>query len=311
MDYREGHRRATWFRSDEAMNSHPITLVTGASSGIGLHLAREFARNGHSLALVAPVSEEVETVCRDLEREFHVETIGIAADLTIPLSVRQIQEELEWRGAYVDILVNNAGVGHRGKSWEIDLERTLSMVRLNVEAVIRLSQAFLPGMVERDDGRVLNTASVAGFEAGPLLNVYHATKAFVLSWSEGLALELEGTGVSVTALCPGPTDTDFFPKAGMEDVRAFQSMKVMAPQEVAQAGYRGVMKGDMIVIPGLQNKFMVAGRRLLTEHAQAKLNQRMYEKVPAGEVRHHRGKWETAFRTRDGGHQPVMPAGSR
>jgi short-subunit dehydrogenase len=293
------------------MNLHPITLVTGASSGIGLHLAREFARNGHSLALVAPVAEEVKTACRDIEKEFHVEAIGIPADLTIPLSIRQIQEELEWRSVYVNILVNNAGVGYRGKSWEIDLDRTLSMLRLNVEAMIRLTHAFLPAMVERDEGRVLNTASVAGFEAGPHLNVYHATKAFVLSWSEGLSLELEETGVSVSALCPGPTDTDFFPKAGMEDVRAFQSMKVMAPQEVAQAGYRGVMNGDMIIIPGLQNKVMVAGRRLLTEHAQAKLNQRMYEKVPVGEVKHHRGEWETAFRTRDGGHQPVMPAGSR
>jgi short-subunit dehydrogenase len=278
---------------------HPITLITGASSGIGLHLAREFAQHGHSVALVAPVAEELSVICGDIGTEFLVEAIPIPVDLTAPLATQEIQKVLDQRGMYVDILVNNAGIGHWGKSWEIDLEQTLSMVRLNVEAVLRVTHAFLPGMLDRDEGRILNTASVAGFEAGPLLNVYHATKAFVLSWSEGLSLELENTSVTVTALCPGPTDTDFFPKADMEDAGAFQNLKVMPPQEVAKAGYQGVMSGDMIVIPGLQNKALVAGRRILSERAQASLNQRMYEKVPAGEVKHHRGEWEASYASRE------------
>jgi short-subunit dehydrogenase len=291
------------------MNSQPIVLVTGASSGIGLHLAREFAQHGHNLALVAPVREELAAIGLGIESEFGVEAIPMPTDLTTPQATRQIEAELDKRGLHVDILVNNAGFGHHGRSWEISLEDTLSMVRLNVEAVLRLAHTFLPPMVRRDEGRILNTASVAGFEAGPLLNVYHATKAFVLSWSEGLSLELEDTGVTVTALCPGPTDTDFFKKANMEDVRAFQSLKVMAPQEVAKEGYEGVMSGKMIVIPGLQNKAMAAGRRVLTEHAQANLNHRMYEKLPEGEVKHHRGEWEASYLPDDGRKPRVISAG--
>ena len=192
----------------------------------------------------------------------------------------------------VDILANNAGHGFRGKSWEIPLERDLSMIRLNIEAVIRMTRLFLPGMLERKSGRILNTASVAGFEPGPLLNVYHSTKAFVLSYSEALAVELENSGVSVTALCPGPTDTDFFPKADMTGVVGFQKGKVMAPQDVAEAGYKGVMDRELIVVPGTMNKMLVGARRVLTEHAQAKMNQMMYEEVPPEKRTRARGDKE-------------------
>jgi short-subunit dehydrogenase len=147
-------------------------------------------------------------------------------------------------------------------------------------------------MLQREHGRILNTASVAGFEPGPLLNVYHSTKAFLVSWSEALAVELEGTGVTVTALCPGPTDTDFFPKAGMLDTRIFQKGKVSAPQDVAKAGYEAVMKGELFVVPGVMNKMLVSSRRILTEHAQAKLNRKFFEEVPRYERERERGDIE-------------------
>ena len=170
------------------------------------------------------------------------------------------------------------------------------MVRLNIEAVLRLTKHFLPLMIQRRRGRILNVGSVAGFNPGPLLNVYHATKAFVNSWTEALAVELKDTdcGVTVTALCPGPTDTDFFLKAGMIDTRVFQKASVSSPQDVAKAGYEGLMKGELFVVPGMMNKALVASRRILSEGAQASLNQAFYQKVPPEDQKRDRGDFEEA-----------------
>ena len=184
----------------------------------------------------------------------------------------------------VDILVNNAGHGQKGKFWEIPIERDLSILRLNVEAPLRLTKLFLKPMLARGGGRILNVASVAGFEAGPNFAVYHASKAFVLSWSEALAEELENTNITLTALCPGPTDTDFFEKADMVDTRAFQKANLMPPQPVAEAGYKGLMSGDRIVVPGAMNKAMVFSRRFLPKAAQAKMNEALYEEVDPEDI---------------------------
>lgn len=273
-------------------------LITGSSSGIGLHLAREFARHGHSLVLVAPVEAELEQEAKKLKAEHGVTVTVIAKDLETETAAGEVFEELRRNAIDVHILVNNAGHGYRGKSWEIPIEQDISMVRLNIEAVLRLTKLFLPPMLQRESGRILNTASVAGFEPGPLLNVYHSTKAFVLSWSEALAVELEKTGITVTALCPGPTDTDFFPKAGMLDTRAFQKASVSAPQDVAKAGYEGLMKGELFVVPGGMNKALVAARRILSEGAQAKLNQKFYEEVPPEDQKRERGDMEREAATR-------------
>jgi short-subunit dehydrogenase len=271
----------------------PTTLVTGSSSGIGLYLAHQFAEHGHPLVLVAPVLSELETVARDLNAKYGACVRCIAKDLERAEASQEIFDELERDRVEIGILVNNAGHGYRGKSWDISIEQDISMVRLNIEAVLRLTKLFLPPMLARDQGRILNTASVAGFEPGPLLNVYHATKAFVLSWSEALAIELKDTGVKVTALCPGPTDTDFFPKAHMEAVAGFQKGSVMAPQEVAKAGYEGLMKEELFVVPGAVNKALVAARRVLSETAQAKLNEKMYEEVPPEDRKRKRGDIES------------------
>ncbi len=270
------------------------TLITGASSGIGMHLAHEFARHGHPLVLVAPNEAELQSLASEFRASYGVSVRVIAADLEQAESAERIFQELEAEGIVVEILVNNAGHGFRGKSWEIPLERDLSMVRLNIEAVLRLTKLFLPPMVQRGRGRLLTTASVAGFEPGPLLAVYHATKAFVLSWSEALATELDETAITVTALCPGPTDTDFFEKADMVDTRAFQKASVMAPQDVARAGYEGLMAEELFVVPGGMNKALVAARRILSEGAQARLNEKFYEKVAPQDVTRAPGDIETA-----------------
>lgn len=269
-------------------------LITGASSGIGLALAREFAKHGHPLVIVAPVRAELDEIAVKLREEFGVVVHPLARDLSAENAADQVFDDLIDRGIGIDILVNNAGLGQRGKFWETPLDRDIEIIRVNIEAPIRLTKRFLPPMIERRRGWILNTASIAGFEPGPLLAVYHASKAFDLSWSEALATELKDaeSGVTVTTLCPGPTDTDFFPKADMVDTNAFQKAKVMAPQDVAEAAYAGLMKGERLVVPGLMNKAMVMGRRFMPESMQARMNEKMYEETDPAERKRERGDVE-------------------
>jgi hypothetical protein len=273
------------------MNSQ-TALVTGASSGIGLHLAHEFARHGHPLVLTAPVESELREVAAHMKSVHGVEAHVIAKDLEQPNAAQEIFDTLQSQRIEVDILVNNAGHGQHGKYWEVPIERHLSIVQLNIDAVLRLTSLFLPPMLSRGRGRLLNTSSVGGFLPGPMLAVYHASKAFVLSWSEALATELEETGITVTTLCPGPTDTDFFPKADMEDTTIFQKGQVMAPQEVAEMGYKALMSGDRVIVTGAVNKAMVFSRHLLPEGAQAKMQQKFLEKVAPEDIRRERGEVE-------------------
>lgn len=267
-------------------------LITGAASGIGLALAHQFAKNGHPLILTSRVESELREVATELTSKYDIKVGIIGADLELPEAPQKIFDAVQRDGVQVDILVNNAGLGYRGKFWEIPLENELSIVRVNIEAVLRLTRLFLPPMVARNQGRLLTTASVAGFEPGPLLALYHASKAFVLSLTEALATELEDTAITVTALCPGPTDTDFFPKADMVDTNAFQTAKVMAPQDVAEIGYRALMKGDRTVVAGGSNKTLVFARRFMTEGGQARMNKKFYEKVKSGKVKRKRGDLE-------------------
>lgn len=281
--------------------NNETALITGASSGIGLALAREFAKRGHPLVIVAPVKAELENIATTLSSEFGVTVYPLAKDLSTESAATEVFDELTAAGIVVDILVNNAGLGQRGNFWETPLERDVEIVRVNIEAPLRLTKRFLPTMVSRGSGRILNTASIAGFQPGPLLAVYHASKAFVLSWSEALATELKDakTGVTLTALCPGPTDTDFFPKADMVDTKAFQKGSVMGPQEVAEAGYAALMKGERTVVPGGMNKAMVVGGRMMPIGAQAKMNEKMYEDAGLDERKRERGDIENEEAARE------------
>lgn len=276
------------------MTAQETALITGASSGIGLHLAHEFARHGHPLVLVAPDLAEITRIGEEIARTHSIHVDPIEADLEDEGAPERLFARLEEALLSVDILVNNAGQGQRGLFWEIPLERHLAIMQLNMAAVVRLTWLFLPGMIRRGSGRILNTASIAGFEPGPSVAVYHATKAFVLSLSEALSVETEDSGVTVTALCPGATDTDFFLKADMENTRAFQQGNLMAPQDVARAGYEALMKGDRLIIPGVSNKALIFARRMLSETALAHLSEKQYEEVASEDRRRRRGERESA-----------------
>jgi short-subunit dehydrogenase len=270
-------------------------LITGASSGIGLALAKEFAGNGHSLVIVSPVQNELEDVAWQIQKVYDVDILPMAADLRDQAAPQYLFDQLHGGGVDIHILVNNAGLGQKGDFAFAPLERDVDIIRLNIEAVIRMTKLFLKPMLEVNYGRVVNTASVAGFEPGPSLSVYHASKAFVLSFTEALAVELEQTGITVTALCPGATDTDFFPKAGMTNAKVFQKGNVMAPAKVAEIAYTGVMRGDPICVTGAANKALVAARRFMTVSATAKLNRKFYEEVPRTQRRRQRGDVERTY----------------
>jgi short-subunit dehydrogenase len=262
-------------------------LITGASSGIGLHLAHVFARHGHDLVVVSPVPSEIEETARQIEADFGVKAKALAVDLT---SLDYNATEFADVAGEVEILCNNAGLGVRGLFHEISLSDHLQMIRLNVDAVVRLTSFFLPTFIARGSGRILNTASIAGFQPGPTMATYHATKAFVLSLTESLATEYADSGVTFTALCPGPVDTDFFQKAGMPEAFAFQKGNLMAPQEVAEAAYKALMDGDRTVVPGAINKANIALGHVLPKSAQAKMNEKQY--ADAGSHKRDRGAKE-------------------
>jgi len=229
-------------------------LVTGASGGIGLELARLLARGGHDLVLVARSAEKLQTLARELEGEHGVRAHALPADLTDPGAPERIAAELRGRGVEVEVLVNNAGFGVAAPFAEADTARQVEMIQVNVTALTHLTRLFLPAMLSRRSGRILNVASTAAFQPGPFLAVYYATKAYVLSFSEAVAEEVRGTGVTVTALCPGPTHTGFAAEARMEGTLLFRAGRVMDAATVARVGYRGMMRGKRLVIPGVLNQ---------------------------------------------------------
>ena len=247
-------------------------LVTGASSGIGLEFAKLLAREGQDLVLVARRREALEELARELAVKHGIAARVIAKNLTALDSTAEIFDELETERIVVDTLVNNAGLGLHGRFWETDLDRQLAVIQVNVVALTALTGHFLPGMVARGRGRIVNVASTAAFQPGPYMAVYYATKAYVLSFSEALAQELSDTGVTVTALCPGPTVTEFQTAAGLEDTLLFRGPLVMDAAKVARAGWAGAKRGKRVVIPGIANRLLketvrFSPRRLVTAAA--------------------------------------------
>jgi uncharacterized protein len=278
--------------NDSSSTLKGAALVTGASKGIGRGIARAFAYRGHPVILVAHDQAELDAVAAQLQQETGVTVRSIAQDLAAPDFVAKLLSAIDSAEVEIDILCNNAGIGQHGKFADIPIERDLEVIRVNVEAPLRLTKALLPRMMMRGRGKILNTASIAAFEPGPTLAVYHASKAFVLSWSEALATELENTGITVTAVCPGPVDTDFFPKADMLQTRAFQQMAVMGPMEVGDAAVEACLKGERVAVPGVANKAIVASSRMMSEHSQARKNEKLYEDLPADKQKRNRGDIE-------------------
>lgn len=229
-------------------------LITGPTSGIGYELAKLFAKDGYGMVLVARNGEKLKLVKEELEKRYSVLVKTIEKDLSKSSAPREIFDELHRDSHRIDILVNNAGFGNYGSFSQTDLETELRMLQLNIASLTHLTKLALPDMLQNGWGKVLNVASTAAFQPGPLMAVYYASKSYVLSFSEAIANELKGTGVTVTALCPGPTVTGFQKEAAIEGTWLVNSPLVMDAETVAKAGYRGLLKGKTVVIPGIMNK---------------------------------------------------------
>jgi short-subunit dehydrogenase len=253
-----------------------LALVTGASGGIGYELAVILARHGHDLVLVARRADKLAALAERLELDDGVRVRVIAKDLARPEAAAEIHGMLAAEGLVVDILVNNAGIGLLGKFAETGIESDVEMLRLNVESPTLLTRLLLPSMLERGSGRILNVASTAGLQPGPLMAVYYATKAYLLSLSEALANEVAGTGVTVTALVPGPTETGFSSRAGAEQSRLFKG-STMDARTVAEAGYAALIAGKPVVIPGVRNRLLAFGVRLAPRQVVTRIARRMNE----------------------------------
>jgi short-subunit dehydrogenase len=259
-------------------------LVTGASSGIGLDLSRLLARDGARLVMTARHEERLRRAAGWIRSEAPTAEIFAApADLARPGSAAALHAWVAREVGPVDFLVNNAGVGTTGRFADGDAAAEADLLQLNIVSLVELTRPCLAGMVARRRGRILNVASIAAFLPGPMMAVYYASKAFVLSFSEAIAEETRGSGVTVTALCPGPTITGFQRRAGIERGRFLRAPWLMQSGPVAAAGYRGALEGRRVVVPGFANWITVQVLRILPRAAVASLARRAHDASPSAE----------------------------
>jgi uncharacterized protein len=228
-------------------------LITGASGGIGYELAKLFARDRHNLILVARSADKLTQIANELQSRHGVSVKTIALDLVEPNAVKILFDQLQRENVSVEILINNAAFGVFGEFAQMQESEILGQIDLNIRALTELTRLFLPAMVTRRSGKIMNVASTAGFQAGPLMAVYYASKAYVISFSEAIANELRGSGVTVTCFCPGATHTGFAQRAGLEKSRLFWKLGAMDVQTVARDGYRAVMEGRTLAFSGFRN----------------------------------------------------------
>lgn len=236
-------------------------VVTGASAGIGYEIAKLAASDGYDLILVARNSKALTKVKKELE-SMGAQAEVLVMDLSDPKAPKKIYEFARKKKAIVDLLVNNAGFGTNGRFDMLDLEEELSLIQVNVVSLVALTHLFLKDMVDRHSGKILNVASTAAFQPGPMMSDYYASKAYVLAFSEGISEELKKEGVTVTCLCPGPTKTEFFKKAEMDSSKILNHVPMSDPKEVARLGYEGVKSGKVVVISGLANKVLAQSVRI-------------------------------------------------
>ena len=258
-------------------NEHKYALITGATSGIGYELAKLFAQDNYNLVIVARNQQELETTATEFKQQSGIEVVTIAKDLSEKQGPFEVYDEVKARGIQIDVLVNNAAQGQYGEFVDTDINRELEIVQLNIGAYLVLTKVFLKEMVARNNGKILMVSSIGGELPGPLQSVYHATKAFITTFAEAIQNETKDTGVTITKLLPGPTDTDFFHKADMEEAKMVKEGSKDDPAKVAKDGYEALMSGELEVISGLKSKAMVAASKLMpdsmvaaTMHQQAK-----------------------------------------
>jgi len=256
----------------------PVALITGASTGIGRELACLAAEDGYDVALVARSAGPLETVAAEIARRTSRKAHVFALDLSVPNAARALFDEVAQAGLRIDVLVNNAGFGLLGKFWELPEADQLQMVQLNIGALTQLTRLYLPGMIERRAGFILNIGSTAGFQPGPLMAVYYATKAYVMSFSEAIHNEVREFGVKVCCLCPGATRTEFDQRAGMAGTKLFEGSSVMTAAEVARIGWSAMKRGKSLVVAGRMNGVMAFFTRFAPRQMSAAIARSLQEK---------------------------------
>ena len=250
-------------------NKGKTVLITGASNGFGMEFAKLFANDGYNLILVARSTDRLKKLGYELQDEHQLEHVCIiTSDLTRPEAAQEVYDAVKSSGIEVDVLVNNAGAGLHGFFHDTDLEREQAIIQLNIGTPVALTKLFLQDMKLRNEGKILNVASVVSFMPSPLMAIYGATKAFMLSFSEALTNELQDTNITVTALCPGASNTMFFRRAGAANTRAANG-SLSEPADVARDGYNALMNGEMRVVSGMMNKMQAAASGVLPDSTTA------------------------------------------
>jgi short-subunit dehydrogenase len=251
-------------------------LITGASSGIGLALAREFAREGHDLIIVSEDEQGLAAAAAELGSGI-AKVAVMPKDLSRTGAAQELYDEVRAKGLSVDFLVNDAGVGLKSDFARLPVGKLSEILHVNIFSTAMLTRLYLADMLARGTGKILNLGSIAGFEPGPTMAAYNASKAFINSLCDAIAEEIKDTPVTITCLAPGPVDTPFFERAGMADAFVRQPSIMMSPEEVARQGFEAMMQGERIAVPGAMNKVLVFSRRIMSKPMQARINRKLYE----------------------------------
>jgi short-subunit dehydrogenase len=254
-------------------------LITGASNGIGLELAKVHASKGGDLVLVARNKTKLDELKAELESQFKVSVYTIGKDLSANNSAQEVYDETTKQNIQIDYLINNAGFGDFGIFAETEWNKELQMINLNITTLTQFTKLYLQDMVKRKSGKIMNVASTAAFQSGPTMSVYYATKAYVLSFSEAVDNEVSGKGVTVTTLCPGPTESGFQAAAAMEESNLVKGKKLPAAKEVAEYGYSSMMKGKTVAIHGMMNWIMANSVRFTPRALVVKLTRKIQDKA--------------------------------
>jgi uncharacterized protein len=244
-------------------------LITGATSGFGYEFAKLFAKDGYNLILVARNALRLQEIADELSKSHMIDVLAIEKDLFKPEAADEIYAEVKAKGFVVSILINDAGQGEHGNFVEYETARDVDIIQLNITSLVCLTKHFLKDMVARNEGKILQVASLLSKYPTPMMAVYAASKAFVLSFTNSLIVELKDTDVTVTALLPGAADTDFFHKAGGEDTVTYKEQKLLRPEEVANDGYKALMEGKEMIVSGFKNKLYAAMSTILPDTALA------------------------------------------
>jgi uncharacterized protein len=257
-------------------NVNKTALITGSSSGIGYELAKIHAEKGDNLVLVARNKNKLDELKNELEGKYKINIYTIGKDLSVPGAAIEVYNAVKQNGILIDYLINNAGFGDIGLFENCDWNRQERMINLNVIALVHLIRLYLPDMINRGSGKILNVASTASFQPGPTMSVYFATKAFVLNFSEAVNEEVRNKGITITALCPGSTESGFH-VAAMRNGKEIKERKLPSSRQVAEFGYNAMMKGKPVVIPGLKNSIMATAVRFIPRSLVVKVAMKIQE----------------------------------